>query len=664
MTARSLASLLAAAVLVVSLPAARAWAGDPKPAPDQPPAPVKPADEPPAKGTDGPAMGTEGPTPAAKGDEVAGPDAKTRAQVIKILDDLREEAAKIRGLAWKTKVEADLLTRPQLAKRLEEMIKDDFDPKEYDRDLKALRRLGLLTAQQDPIELTKKFLEVGIAGYYDPKTKKLYLIDGLTGDAQRPTILHELTHAIEDQYIDLEKTQDAIKKDQDKSFALKCAIEGSAETARAIYDEEHPEYQRLSQQEQLKSDTQKQLTKVLSETPSLLYVGTLLHYQIGPAFVGRWIRTTGKGGTTRAEYPSAITRLYAEMPVSEEQVLHPSKFVGENRDLPRRVSWPDDLAAAAGDGWAALESQSIGELDVEMWLDRWLGGTGGHLDTLMMASGRYFGDEAKTAAEGWDGAWMQMLEMKGDPRAYVVASAWDSPQDAVEAGNAFLAAAKKQYGDKFKSGDWVEKDGVRTSNYEDGYGLARIEVKGDEVRIVDGLPLEALDRVFAALEKAKFEKDPKDTWTRENALDATAGADWKHEKSGMAWKKPNADWTVTSTGDTASMKKGGLEVKVRVIPASVAVVAPSAIVGLASRYPDLDTKNPPLADVSVAGKESARIEFDSTLKGAEGKRHVVVVLVPMGAAQTVVVQAALDDGAWKDVSKDFEAAVAGFVVKD
>ena len=80
------------------------------------------------------------------------------------------------------------------------------------------RRLGLLAADEDPIAMTlEAFLEQGIAGYYDPKTKRhFYVIDGLSGEGQRPTILHELVHALEDQYFDLEKQVEPLEKDGDR----------------------------------------------------------------------------------------------------------------------------------------------------------------------------------------------------------------------------------------------------------------------------------------------------------------------------------------------------------------------------------------------------------------------------------------------------------------
>ena len=48
-------------------------------------------------------------------------------------------------------------------------------------------------------------LQEMVAGYFDPDAKRLYLIAGVNGEAQRPVILHELIHALEDQYYDLKK---------------------------------------------------------------------------------------------------------------------------------------------------------------------------------------------------------------------------------------------------------------------------------------------------------------------------------------------------------------------------------------------------------------------------------------------------------------------------
>src|SRR5947207_11930205 len=44
-----------------------------------------------------------------------------------------------------------------------------------------------------------------VAGYYDPKTKTVNLLDWVDVEQQRPVLAHELTHALQDQSFGLEK---------------------------------------------------------------------------------------------------------------------------------------------------------------------------------------------------------------------------------------------------------------------------------------------------------------------------------------------------------------------------------------------------------------------------------------------------------------------------
>ena len=48
-------------------------------------------------------------------------------------------------------------------------------------------------------------LKEQVAGYYDPKTKTVNLLDWLGADQQKPVLAHELTHALQDQSFNLEK---------------------------------------------------------------------------------------------------------------------------------------------------------------------------------------------------------------------------------------------------------------------------------------------------------------------------------------------------------------------------------------------------------------------------------------------------------------------------
>ena len=101
-------STIAVSLLVLGCLVPLARASDDAPTPAAP-APVAPAPGAP------PAVA---PVPAAPDAEPAIDPAKSAA-VLKIVDELRVEAAKIRGLAWKKEVPAELISRAQLRRNFE-----------------------------------------------------------------------------------------------------------------------------------------------------------------------------------------------------------------------------------------------------------------------------------------------------------------------------------------------------------------------------------------------------------------------------------------------------------------------------------------------------------------------------------------------------------------
>ena len=48
-----------------------------------------------------------------------------------------------------------------------------------------------------------------IAGFYDDKTKTVNLLNWVDADEQEPVLAHELTHAVQDQKVGLEKWSDS-----------------------------------------------------------------------------------------------------------------------------------------------------------------------------------------------------------------------------------------------------------------------------------------------------------------------------------------------------------------------------------------------------------------------------------------------------------------------
>ena len=52
-----------------------------------------------------------------------------------------------------------------------------------------------------------RMLTEQIVGYYDPATKMLYVVNGADEQIVGVTITHELVHALQDQYVNLDSLQ-------------------------------------------------------------------------------------------------------------------------------------------------------------------------------------------------------------------------------------------------------------------------------------------------------------------------------------------------------------------------------------------------------------------------------------------------------------------------
>jgi hypothetical protein len=605
-----------------------------------------------------PRASAEPPGAAPAAEPVAkAPEEGTRAEVIRIVDELREEVAKVRGLAWKQKVPADLLSREQLKERLAKMAKEDLDAEEYARAVKILRRLGMLKEGEDPLEMELKFLEAGIAGYYDPKTKRLYVIDGLSGEGQRPTIFHELIHALDDQYLDLEKETDAREKDADALFAFKCAIEGCAEHGRQLYERANPAVAARSRQEQASTEKILEQKKMLDAAPAYLLLPTLLNYQTGPRFVGRFVG---------ADYPGGMTRLYADVPVSAEQVLHPEKYLGAARDLPQRVAWGGDLAAAAGEGWAKSDEDTVGELDFALWINHFLGGREGRLNLAGYAQGRWCEKVVRRAAEGWDGMWVQVLE-KGPTIALAIASAWDTPEDAAEAGGAMVGALQVRHGAAWRGGDWKDGEGgLRTADFEGVHGPGRVAVRGPAALFLEGLPAASFETAWAALAKTTFAKDPKDAWDPTTRADPLAAAAWRDEKAGIGWVSPGEGWTVeanASNARAARLSKGATALRVEAKSGELMAHVLPWVAAVKRRYPAFNLQKH-VEETDVSGRTTLRVGFETpAAAGAAASTHVMYLVGGFEGA-TLYAEADAPTGAWDAARKDVEAAIEGFVARD
>ncbi|HEX4664283.1 MAG TPA: hypothetical protein VH196_07800, partial [Terriglobales bacterium] len=157
-------------------------------------------------------------------------------QLFASIDETLSWLSKDTGYAIKQKVKGELASREQVAKYVDEKMNEDEDAKRLERSEIVLKKFGLLPRDFDLHKFLVELLQEQVAGYYDVKTKKMYLLDWLSADAQKPVLAHELTHALQDQNFDL-KTWESPKAAKGRDQEEFSFDEDEASTARSAVAE-------------------------------------------------------------------------------------------------------------------------------------------------------------------------------------------------------------------------------------------------------------------------------------------------------------------------------------------------------------------------------------------------------------------------------------------
>src|SRR5271168_224608 len=94
---------------------------------------------------------------------------------------------------------------------------EDEDQKSMERSEVVLKKFGLLPREFHLRPFLVQLLREQIAAFYDSKKKTVFMLNWLSLESQKPIMAHELTHALQDQTIDLEKWMEDARKATKKS---------------------------------------------------------------------------------------------------------------------------------------------------------------------------------------------------------------------------------------------------------------------------------------------------------------------------------------------------------------------------------------------------------------------------------------------------------------
>ena len=295
-------------------------------------------------------------------------------------------------------------TRSQAEVRvfLEQQFASSRAAKELAGQQQAYRLFGFLEEGTDLKRLFTDLLAEQVVGYYDPKARTLYVVQDAPIEAVSITLMHELVHALQDQYVNVDSIQQ-LAYDNDRATAAQAVLEGQATFehvtlmlgGRTLAEGLPGGWDMIRQQIR---DNKTSMPR-LAAAPMLIQETLLFPYLAGAEYIRSF----------KAAHPgqSPLT----DMPRSTRQVLHSAKFLAGRDSLPLRLVLP------APSGGEVVYANDLGEFETRLWLYQYTKDQG--------SAGR--------GAMGWNGDAYQVVKTSRG-NALVWLTLWDSN---VEAGEFF-----------------------------------------------------------------------------------------------------------------------------------------------------------------------------------------------------------------------------------
>jgi hypothetical protein len=129
-------------------------------------------------------------------------------QLFALVDELIKFSSDESGLPIKSTVKRQLTTRNAVESYIREKFEEDEGAKRLQKDEIVLKKFGLLDRDFALKPFLLALLKEQVEAFYDAKTKTVNLLDWVDIDEQKPVLAHELTHALQDQRVDLDKWND------------------------------------------------------------------------------------------------------------------------------------------------------------------------------------------------------------------------------------------------------------------------------------------------------------------------------------------------------------------------------------------------------------------------------------------------------------------------
>jgi hypothetical protein len=330
-------------------------------------------------------------------------------------DKVAEDVPKIEkalGVKFKTPPKLEIRDRAQVRQFVLAKINEPAVVKQMASEEAVYKLLGMIPDTMHLSDALVRVLEEQILGYYDPKTKVLYVVKDAPEDFVGITIMHELVHALQDQYVNLDSLE-SIVDDDDRAAAAQAVVEGQAmyeQMSVMVGASGNIAAQMPGGWESIRSMIRDNQTTqpAFSSSPMVIRETLLFPYINGADFVHRF----------KAHEPGKLP--FDKLPISTEQLMHDSAYFSKTPDLPSEITLPKIASTIA--------TNDFGEFGTRLFIYQ-------HTRDQ---------DRSIRASNGWDGDRYALVKTSNG-NALVWVTVWDTPGDAAEFMSAVDAAMAARF---------------------------------------------------------------------------------------------------------------------------------------------------------------------------------------------------------------------------
>jgi hypothetical protein len=290
------------------------------------------------------------------------------------VEQVARSVEEVRGRRFQRPVPASEIDTPELKKVLRSKLVEAF-PVSPELTLQTLSAFGLIPETPRLVDRLVDFYASQVIAFYDPETRRFYVVrgaekalqqggapqlEGMEEMGERLIFAHELTHALQDETLRLDRRLKELKDNGDRALAMESLLEGEATVVMVrVAVAELPGAADSGVEEMLApllSAGALERANVPKDIPDYFVEQLFFPYTDGTAFVRDALK---KGGW------EALDRLWKSPPESSAEILHPGRTSRPENDL-----LPARLDRLATEGRRFLYSDTNGEWGIRFVLRR------------------------------------------------------------------------------------------------------------------------------------------------------------------------------------------------------------------------------------------------------------------------------------------------------